>query len=116
MKRKRNALRDDEFMAEIYRRAGALTRQRKRRKTFALAFGCCIGVFCLSAVIFHMIGKPPANGNSIPQMSAAVFVENSSVGGYLLTGVLSFSSGVLATMFSIRQKRKNKEGSQDEGE
>jgi hypothetical protein len=115
MKRKRNSLRDDEFITEIYRRAEALTRQRKRRKALALALSCCAAVFCLSAIIFHIAGGLLHNGDSIP-LSAAVFIENSIVGGYLLTGVLSFTGGVFATLFSIRRQRKNKGGSNDENE
>ena len=94
---------DDEFLAEISRRANVLTKQRKRRKTTALALCCCAGMISLSVLAFYIKGNP------LPAMSAAVFLQNPAVGGYLLTGVLSFAGGVLATLVSIRHKRKQQE-------
>ena len=56
-------MKDYEFIAEIYRRAGILANKRKRRKAAVLVSVCCIGVFGLSVLAFQL-GK-----NTLPQMS-----------------------------------------------
>ena len=96
-------LKEDEFITAIFLRAGILTRQRKRRK--AITACCCIGVLCFSALVFHAAGRP------LPAMSASVFLDNPGIGGYILTGVVSFTGGVIATLCSIRYQRKTKKES-----
>ena len=87
-------LNEDEFIAEIYLRAGVLTKKRKRDFGFALAIIC--GIILSSLAVLTI----PKAGSFVPMgaMSASISTENAILGGFILIGVLCFSLGIIAAL------------------
>ena len=95
----------EKAIKEIKRRARTIRQKHDRRVTNILASTACISL----TVLFAVIGGFSGSEISKAQTEYGALILSSEASGFLLTAVVGFTLGVLATIGVKRLKEKNLE-------
>lgn len=95
----------DERTMLILQRVRVLRHKREKSSSAALAVLCCI---CWIFLVFLFRVLADGGGTMfVPKMCGSSLLY-CNAGGYVLTGVLAFMTGVITTVFCIRRQKKSR--------
>ncbi len=98
---------NDERLAAMHRRAGELTREKRKRQTiFVGAASCALGLALVIVLGLWMPSAAPALSHETASagMSASMFSSAGAL-SYIVEGLLAFLLGICVTLFCIRLKK-----------
>ena len=94
----------------MHARAGEIRRQRERRTMGVLSLSCIVVFTGLLAAISKLVIIHPGIDSDGYAGSSLL---DSSVGGYILVGVVTFVAAVIITLLCIRYRNKNLRNGKD---
>jgi len=90
-----------ERVVSLHARMEARQRERERRKTSALGAACVVLAACLLVLVF---GGPAAHCGGAAGMYSGAIMLFGNAGAYVLTALIAFAAGSLATLLGLRHR------------
>ena len=101
----------EERVASLHARMEARQRERERRKTSALGAACAVLTVCLLALVFG--GTASHRGGAAGMYSGAIMLFENA-GAYVLTALIAFAVGSLATLLGLRHRERAARGAEEQ--
>ena len=101
----------EERVASLHARMEARARERERRKTSLLGTACAVLTVCLLVIVFG--GTAAHRGGAADMYSGSIMLFENA-GGYVLTALIAFVVGSLATLLGLRHRESAGRGDEAE--
>ena len=93
----------EERVASLHTRMEARERKQERRKTSLLGAACAVLTVCLLVLVFG--GTAAHRGGAVEMYSGSIMLFENA-GGYVLTALIAFVVGMLATLLGLRYRER----------
>ena len=97
----------EERVASLHARMEARQREREQRKTSALGAACAVLTVCLLVLVF---GGTASHRSGAAGMYSGAIMLFENAGGYVLTALIAFAVGTLATLLGLRHRDRAARG------